>query len=62
VDIQSALTFKVQGIYVAFAPHFNVSAYGGCQDEALNNLTDEIRDHRKTAKVTGYERRRDAVR
>jgi hypothetical protein len=47
VDIQSAtLTFKIQGLYVAFAPQFDVSAYGGCQDEALNNLTDEIRQRK----------------
>ena len=37
------LTIKITSLYVAYAPEFDVSAYGGCQDEALNNLTDEIR-------------------
>jgi hypothetical protein len=37
-----ALTFKAQGLYGAYAPEFGVSAFGGCRDEALNNLTDEI--------------------
>ena len=41
----TTFTRKITSIYVAYAPEFNVSAYGGCRDEALNNLADEIRDH-----------------
>ena len=39
----TTITLKQQSLYFAYAPEFDVSAYGGCQDEALNNLTDEIR-------------------
>lgn len=53
----TTLTFKAQSLYVAFAPQFDVCAYGGCQDEALNNLTDEIRDRQGAADQTGYERK-----
>jgi hypothetical protein len=52
-----ALTFKAQTLYVAYAPEFRVSAYGGCRDEALNNLADEISESRGTADKTGYERK-----
>ena len=41
----TTFTLKVTTLYVAYAPDFNVAAYGGCQDEALNNLTDELRGH-----------------
>jgi hypothetical protein len=51
------LTFKAQSLYVAYAPDFDVSAYGGCQDEALNNLTDEIRENWATADKTDYKRK-----
>jgi hypothetical protein len=39
----AAFTQKLTGLYVAYAPEFGVAAYGACQDEALNNLTEEIR-------------------
>jgi hypothetical protein len=39
----TTLTRKITSIYVAYAPAFGVSAWGACQDEALNNLADEIR-------------------
>lgn len=54
-------------LYAAYADGFNVCSYGGCQDEALNNLADEIRQRqpvglpaRASATVgegTGYERK-----
>jgi hypothetical protein len=50
---RTALTRKITSIYVAYAPEFNVSAYGGCRDEALNNLTDQLRDQKKAATQTG---------
>ena len=40
--ITSPFTIKLDTLYAAYAPEFNVSAYGTCQDEALNNLSDEI--------------------
>ena len=43
------LTLKIATLYFAYAPEFDVSAFGACQDEALNNLTDEIRDRRCSA-------------
>ena len=43
------LTLKITSLYVAYAPEFEVSAFGACQDEALNNFTDEIRERQSTA-------------
>lgn len=56
------LTFKLQTLYGAYAPSFDVSAYGACRDEALNNLTDELRQHQPTKQGAGYERKMDAIR
>ena len=53
----ATLTFKVTSLYVAYAPEFDVSAYGACQDEALNNLTDELCQRRAIGELTGDERR-----
>ena len=39
-------TFKIHSLYVAYAPELDLGACGACEDEALNNLTDKIRDHR----------------
>jgi hypothetical protein len=39
----TALTQKLTSLYFAYAPEFRVSAYGGCRDEALNNLAEQIR-------------------
>jgi len=39
----ATFTHKITGLYVAYAPEFEVAAYGGCRDEALNNLSDELR-------------------
>ena len=38
------LAHKITSIYAAYAPEFDVTAWGGCQDEALNNLTEAIRE------------------
>jgi len=57
VDNSAAVTFKAQTLYVAFAPRFNVSAYGGCRDEALNNLTDELHQLKEVGEATGKERK-----
>jgi hypothetical protein len=44
--IHTTFAIKQDTLYVAYAPEFDVSAYGGCRDEALNNLSDELRQHR----------------
>jgi hypothetical protein len=45
VDIPFApVTTKVTSIYAAYAPEFDLTAWGGCQDEALNNLAEAIRE------------------
>ena len=48
------LTRKITSLYVAYAPEFDVSAYGGCREEALNNLTDQLRQH-GAVEATGEE-------
>ena len=53
----TTFTRKIKSLYVAYAPEFEVSAYGGCRDEALNNLTDEIRQRQGAAEQTGEERK-----
>ena len=58
--ITTTLTVKQASLYVAYAPGFNVSAYGTCRDEALNNLTDELRQH-GAGEATGYEENSHAV-
>ena len=39
----TAFTFKIETLYAACSPELGVVSYGHCEDEALNNLTDEIR-------------------
>ena len=51
------LTCKITSIYIAYAPEFDVSAYGGCRDEALNNLSDELRQQNQTGERTSDERK-----
>ena len=57
----TTLTLKLYNLYVAYAPDFDVSAYGGCRDEALNNLADEIRQRRVGVETTGDEENSHAV-
>jgi hypothetical protein len=49
----TTFTHKIKNLYVAYAPEFEVAAYGVCRDEALNNLTDELRQLQDTAEATG---------
>lgn len=58
--IPTTLTVKQASLYVAYAPDFDLSACGGCRDEALNNLTDELRQH-EAGEATGYEENSHAV-
>ena len=41
MDIQ-AISAKSGSLYCACAPAWGLVCYGTCQDEALNNLQDEI--------------------
>ncbi len=36
-------TLKIHSLYLACSLESGVVGYGACQDEALNNLTDELR-------------------
>jgi hypothetical protein len=54
----ATITHKTDSIYFAYSPSFDVSTYGACQDEALNNLTDELRG--RAQQETGEERNSDA--
>lgn len=47
------LTHKITSIYAAYAPEFDVTAWGNCQDEALNNLAEAI--HERQAPEQGSE-------
>jgi hypothetical protein len=58
----TTFTQKLTSLYVAYAPDFDVAAYGGCQDEALNNLTDELRQQRAAGESTGDEKNSHALR
>jgi hypothetical protein len=39
----STITAKTESLYFACSPEWGVVSYGACRDEALNNLTDEVR-------------------
>ena len=40
------VTLKLDTHYAACSPELGVLSYGGCQGEALNNLAEEIRQHK----------------
>ena len=48
---------KLNSFYGAYAPEFDICAYGDCRDEALNNLSDEL----AIRGSQGRERKSDAV-
>jgi hypothetical protein len=37
------LTMKTESLYFAYTPEWGVVSYGTCQDEAVNNLQDQVR-------------------
>lgn len=51
----TTFTLKLDTLYAACSPELGMISYGHCQDEALNNLSDEIRQHQKAA--TGDEKK-----
>jgi hypothetical protein len=52
----TTITFKTQGLYVAYAPQAGIVSYGGCFEEAANGLTDQLRSNGSEA-TTGEERK-----
>jgi hypothetical protein len=52
----TTFTHKITSLYVAYAADFDVAAYGGCQDEALTSLTDEIQERSGSKQVTAEEK------
>jgi hypothetical protein len=57
----TTFTHKITSLYVAYAPEFEALAYGGCRDEALNNLTDAIRQRQDAAAQTAEKRESNAL-
>lgn len=51
------VTLKLGNLYAACSPEIGVVSYGQCQDEALNNLTDEIRERKIGGNGTDYKRK-----
>jgi hypothetical protein len=39
----SIFTLKTESLYCACSPEWGVISYGACQDEAINNLQDDVR-------------------
>jgi hypothetical protein len=46
----SIFTTKTESLYFACSPERDVVSYGGCQDEALNNLQDELQIREQAAR------------
>ena len=55
------LTIKLDTLYAACSVDFGVVSYGLCQDEALNNLTDELREREGVGELTGDEKNSHAL-
>lgn len=54
----NALTFKSQSFYIAFVPQTGAWAAGGCFEEAVNTLSDQLRAGAAEAgERTGEERK-----
>lgn len=39
----SVLTLKTESLYGTCSPEWGVVSYGACQNEAINNLQDDVR-------------------
>ena len=55
--IHTTFTLKLETLYAACSPELGVVSYGQCQDEALNNLSDELRQRHQAGEPTGDERK-----
>jgi len=38
----TTITIRQETLYAAYAPEFDMVAWGGCSDEAVNNLMSEV--------------------
>ena len=54
--ITQPFTFKAQTLYGAYAPESFLCVYGACFGEAVNGLTDELREIAATAAKWADER------
>jgi hypothetical protein len=54
----TTFAIKQETLYVAYAPEFDVAAYGACRDEALNNLTEQLLEQ-GSGNSTGEERKNE---
>jgi len=50
-------TLKQDNLYLAYAPELKLGAWGACQDEALNNLGEEIQQRQRVGQGSGEERK-----
>lgn len=54
------ITFKMSGLYVSYAPDSGAYSFGGCFEEAVNGLQEELRVHAANSGSTGEGRKSDA--
>ena len=53
----TTFTLKMETLYAACSPELGVVSYGHCQDEALNNLNEDLREDQKAREATSYKRK-----
>jgi hypothetical protein len=58
----TAFALKLDTLYAACLPGVGLVCHGQCEDEALNNLTDELRQREAIERVTRKERTNNAHR
>ena len=52
----TTFTLKMETLYAACSPELGVVSYGNCQDEALNNLSEDIREQGKNKGGDGLQK------
>jgi len=57
----NTITTKLDTLYAACSPKFGVVSYGHCQDEAINNLTEELRQRDGGGESTGDKENRHVL-
>jgi hypothetical protein len=57
----TALTLKLDTLYLACSPGTRLVCYGQCQDEALNNLADELPQQEMEMESTGNQENSYAI-
>ena len=57
----TTFAFKADTLYIVCSPELGAVSYGQCQDEALNNLTDEVREHLTAGKERTTKGTTDAI-